>query len=40
MGFDEEAPRELEGYLKEEGWNGGVPSKSVFFASEFKWDRN
>ncbi|KAK3492751.1 uncharacterized protein B0T23DRAFT_380383 [Neurospora hispaniola] len=25
VGFDEEAPRELKGYLKEEGWNGGVP---------------
>ncbi|KAK1782302.1 hypothetical protein QBC45DRAFT_439223 [Copromyces sp. CBS 386.78] len=24
-GFDEEAPAELEGYLKEEGWVGGVP---------------
>ncbi|EGO54202.1 hypothetical protein NEUTE1DRAFT_49030 [Neurospora tetrasperma FGSC 2508] len=25
VGFDEEAPRELEGYLTEEGWDGRVP---------------
>ncbi|KAK3503905.1 hypothetical protein B0T13DRAFT_486582 [Neurospora crassa] len=25
VGSDEEAPRELEVYLKEEGWDGGVP---------------